>query len=400
MKKVLVTDGEQRSSLAVVRSLGGAGYDVRVCSAHDRPLAGASRYCTSTHRVHDPAEDPAGFLAAIETLVDEVGIEIVLPMTDISAPILFELRRTRPSVMVPFPDADKYHAVSDKAALSLEAQKLGVPVPQQRVVDAPSQAGPAALELAGEVGYPIVLKPARSVVERGGRPHKLTVEIADSALRLERLLNDYPPEAYPLLVQEHIDGPGLGVFLLFHEGRTLAAFGHERLREKPPTGGVSVYRESVPLRADVKAHAETLLRHFGWSGVAMVEFKEKATTGTPYLMEVNGRFWGSLQLAIDAGVDFPELLMRTMTGCTVAPVTRYRTGVRSRWLWGDLDHLIGVLRAPPETRAGHAGLPSRFTAIARFLIPWRPGDRWEVLRLSDPRPFFSESVSWFRSLRS
>ena len=54
----------------------------------------------------------------------------------------------------------------------------------------------------------------------------------------------------------------------------------------------------------------------------------------------------------------------------------------------------------PETRAGHSGVPSRFTAIARFLIPWRPGDRWEVLRLSDPRPFFSESVSWFRSLRS
>ena len=32
----------------------------------------------------------------------------------------------------------------------------------------------------------------------------------------------------------------------------------------------------------------------------MVEFKQDATTGTPYFMEVNGRFWRSLQPGIDA----------------------------------------------------------------------------------------------------
>jgi len=69
-----------------------------------------------------------------------------------------------------------------------------------------------------------------------------------------------------------------------------------------------------------------------WHGVAMVEFKVSAD-GTPYLMEVNARFWGSLQLAIDAGVDFPWLLYQLATGRDVESDDDYVTGVKSRWLW-------------------------------------------------------------------
>ena len=130
----------------------------------------------------------------------------------------------------------------------------------------------------------------------------------------------------------------------------------------------------------------------------MVEFKQDAATGTPYLMEVNGRFWGSLQLAIDAGVDFPELLVRLASGESVEPPTGFRLGVRSRWLWGELDHLLWILRAPRGYRRENPDLPTRVAALARFLVPWRPGDRLEVLRFSDPKPFLRESVAWFRAL--
>ncbi|MDH5761188.1 MAG: ATP-dependent carboxylate-amine ligase, partial [Gemmatimonadota bacterium] len=122
-------------------------------------------------------------------------------------------------------------------------------------------------------------------------------------------------------------------------------------------------------------------------------------TGTPYLMEVNGRFWGSLQLAVDAGVDFPELLVRVAEGKDVPPIPGYRIGVRSRWLWGDVDHLLSVLRGPKGLRETHPELPTALGAVARFLVPWRPGDRFEVLRPDDPRPFLRESAEWFRALR-
>lgn len=412
--RILITDAEQRSSLAAVRSLGRAGHDVVVCSAHRAPLAGASRFARATLQVPDPTSDPGAFAAAVSDLVTREHIDVLVPMTDVSAPLLFDLRARHPELTIPFPDRAAYERASDKIGLSELAATMGVPVPRGLLLPArPEQGGPdtegggpdggvpAAVALAAfarEVGYPLILKPGRSSVEGEGGVVRLAVRQVTDADKLHAALADYPDEAYPLLVQERVSGPGLGAFMLAADGEVLASFGHRRLREKPPTGGVSVYRESVPLRADVEAYATKLLAALRWTGVAMVEFKEDAATGTPYLMEINGRFWGSLQLAIDAGVDFPCLLVDAALGERPAhrPVPRH--GIRSRWFWGDVDHLIGVLKAPRGYRATNPELPSRLGAVLRFLLPWRPGDHFEVLDLGDLRPFLRETVQWFRAL--
>ncbi len=127
----------------------------------------------------------------------------------------------------------------------------------------------------------------------------------------------------------------------------------------------------------------------------MVEYKVDERTGTPYLMEVNGRFWGSLQLAVDAGVDFPALLVRAALGQPLPPPPEYREGVRLRWLWGDVDHLIARLR-PAADRNGNGLRAGRFGAVADWVTSWRPGERWETLRFSDPRPFLRESLEWVK----
>ena len=127
----------------------------------------------------------------------------------------------------------------------------------------------------------------------------------------------------------------------------------------------------------------------------MVEFKCSAATGQAYLMEVNGRLWGSLKLAIDAGVNFPVLLARLAMGEAVAPVTSYRVGLRCRWFWGDVDHLVYRLRHSKAVLDLPPSAPSRLRAVAEFLIwrPWR--DRFEVFAWSDPGPFWLESREWF-----
>ena len=99
----------------------------------------------------------------------------------------------------------------------------------------------------------------------------------------------------------------------------IAWFAHRRIREKPPSGGVSVLCESVAVDPMLKEYAERLLRAAEYRGVAMVEFRI-GTDGRPYLMEVNARFWGSLQLAIDCGVDFPWLYYQMLMGEKVEPV--------------------------------------------------------------------------------
>jgi len=176
-----------------------------------------------------------------------------------------------------------------------------------------------------------------------------------------------------------------------NNGQPVALFAHRRLREKPPSGGVSVLRESIALPQPMTQYALRLLQHVGWHGVAMVEFKVDRDNGTPFLMEVNGRFWGSLQLALDAGVNFPLLLCALANGNTVnAPTADYRVGVRSRWLLGDLDHLLqrlcksdAALSLPPHS-------PTKVNTLIDFCRLFQKNMRYEVNRLDDLSPFYYE----------
>jgi predicted ATP-grasp superfamily ATP-dependent carboligase len=208
------------------------------------------------------------------------------------------------------------------------------------------------------------------------------------------VIEQLPVGAFPVLLQEKISGPGIGVFLLIWDEETKAEFGHRRLREKPPSGGVSVLRESVTVPDDLLDQSERLLHAFQWRGVAMVEYKIDNQTGTPYLMEVNGRFWGSLQLAVDAGVDFPSLLVRHALGESPPPVRDYQVGVKLQWFWGDVDHLLLVLRG---RGMGPGQSIPRLEAMKEFLATSLGlGIRKEVFSFGDLRPFLMESLDWIR----
>jgi len=391
MSRVLVTDGEQRAALAVVRSLGRAGHRVHVVASRPRPVAGASRYAFRTATAPDPLDSADAFVDTIVRRVREWGIDVVLPIAEPSILALLAARHRLGDATLPFPDLEVFRALSDKQLVLAVAADMGILTPEQRALSRPDQ---DPRTVAEGIGYPLVIKPYRSVAGDGARGHKLEVRHAANADELVERVREYPPAAFPLLLQQRIVGPGVGVFLLVWEGRLRAVFAHKRLREKPPAGGVSVYCESVAPPWGLVGSARALLERFGWSGVAMVEFKVDAGSGLPYLMEVNPRFWGSLQLAIDAGVDFPALLVRAASGAPTGPPPVYRPGNRLRWGWGDVDHLIARLRRSPEELALPDGAPTRWTALLDFLL-WRPGDRLCTLRLEDPVPFLCETINWF-----
>jgi predicted ATP-grasp superfamily ATP-dependent carboligase len=151
--------------------------------------------------------------------------------------------------------------------------------------------------------------------------------------------------------------------LAYDRGKPVAFFAHKRLREKPPSGGVSVLSESVEVPPNLYDMGRRILDHVQWHGVAMVEFKV-ADDGTPYLMEVNARFWGSLQLAIDAGVDFPWLLYQLAQAKTLKEMQSYTVGVRNRWLLGDLLHLFLVLKRDTRLQVTPT---EKWRAIRQFL---------------------------------
>ena len=387
--RVIVTDGEQRSALAIVRSLGRAGHRVEVVSASGRSLAGASRFCRSDHAVPDALAAPDAFGAAVLARLRERSADALVPVTEASLRVLLPLRAQLEGVLLPFPDAATFARVSDKESILGAARSRDIAVPEQVVLE---ERDPAAV---GSLEFPVVLKPWVSVVREGGHSRKLGVVHVSDRSELEAALQALPDTAFPLLAQRRIVGPGVGIFLLRWNGAVIARFAHRRIREKPPSGGVSVYRESIAVPEAWYAQAERLLDSVDWSGVAMVEFKLDEATGRPYLMEINGRFWGSLQLAVDAGVDFPRLLLEAATGAPTVEAPTYRPGVRLRWEWGDLDHLLARLRKSDAALHLPPGTPSRLATIGQVLWPWRPGERWEVFRPSDPGPYIRETQLWF-----
>lgn len=294
--------------------------------------------------------------------------------------------------LIPFPDLARFTAICDKEHVLQVAAECGIAVPQQVVVRSRE-------DLSGFVDrlvFPIVVKPSRSVSADGDHRVKLGVAHAADRSQLVQVTERLPDAGFPLLLQQRIVGPGVGIFLLIWDGRVVARFSHRRIREKPPAGGVSVYRESIPAEPGLVERSSQLLKRFDWSGVAMIEYKLDERSGTPYLMEINGRFWGSLQLAIDAGVDFPRLLVELARGEQPEPVGEFRIGVRSRWWWGDVDHLVTRFRRSDAALGLPPGSPSRLRSLLDFLTLWRPGDRNEILRCSDPSPFGRETLQWLK----
>jgi predicted ATP-grasp superfamily ATP-dependent carboligase len=195
-------------------------------------------------------------------------------------------------------------------------------------------------------------------------------------------------------LQRFIPGRGCGVCVLVSKDGSLAAeFAHERLRDYRPTGSGSVLRRSVAVNRHLREISLKLLRHIGAHGIAMVEFRIDDRTGDPYLMEINGRFWGSLQLAVDAGVNFPLLLVDQALGRSVV-LPRYSENVILRWWLGDLIRTMRVLKGRP---AGYIGVfPSRVSALREFFGPQPKGTRSEVLRWTDCWPGLIEPLSFLR----
>ena len=384
---VLVTDGGERAALAVVRSLG-RHEAVVVASPYGRSVAGASRFARLEVQIPSPLDAPAKFAEAVAGIVRAHAIDAVFPVSDAACRALVGARATLGAAHLLAPTADAYTRLSNKLEVARLAAAHGLGVPPGRE----ALSLDAALSTAAELGYPTVLKPATSVVEAGGDAARKTgiVRVADAAAL--RVAWPQLAELAPVLVQRSVPGWGEGIFLLRWGGRTRAAFAHRRLREKPPEGGVSVLCESVALDPDRTRRVEAVMDAVGYEGLAMAEFK--ADGRDAWLMEFNARPWGSLQLAVDAGVDFPRLLLEAFRGTVRDDPPRYAIGVRSRWLLGDVDHALALVRGGIDSR-GRSGL---LAALGVLLRPAGRRCRWEDPRLEDPAPFFRALHGWLLAL--
>ncbi|MBY0228128.1 MAG: ATP-grasp domain-containing protein, partial [Gemmataceae bacterium] len=365
--RVLVVGDNDLAGLASVRSLGRAGLRVSLVSFEDCPAARWSRHVSRVHRLGHPLRD-AGFADRVLDLLRREPFDVVLPTSDKGLLPLLPVRREIDALSrLAAPEDAALDAACRKEETVALAQRLGVPVPPTELVTG---------EGWTPSSFPVVLKPSRSVVP--GSTKRNEVAIARTAEEVRRHLPALL-RAGPVLAQGFVGGRGVGLNVLADRGEIVAAFQHRRLHE-PADGGASSYRASEPLSPALLGHARKLMAALRWTGPAMLEFKDDPDNG-PSLMEINGRLWGSVALAIAAGVDFPRLCYDLFVTGRAGPCFGYRAPFHLRHTTKDLFWLRQNFRPGPGALRLSAG---------QLL-----GEAWNVLRgregydlewLTDPLP--------------
>lgn len=389
----IILDGHLKSALAAVRSLSQKGVNV-ICGADRRyAMSLHSKYCHNKFLYPSPKESKSKFLNAVITAANRYNDKpVVYTFSDATyLPLARERERILQHAHMVLPNADSIEIAFDKAHTLRLAQAQGIPTPKTYFVENLDEIN----ELGPSLTYPVIIKPRHSCrwFDEKGVDGRVIFAMSFSDLQKKYSdLYDYTKE-FPL-VQEYIQGEEYGVELLYEHGELRAACAHRRIRSLSPTGGASVVKETVEMPKMMGQYARLLLEKLKWHGPAMVEFKVDMLDNTPKLMEINGRFWGSLPLAVYAGIDFPYMVYKMAKGDDIEVAPEHRAGVKSRHLLGDVKHLISVLFKKDPMRS--VSYPERGRTLLSFLM--NKDMRYDVISFDDPKPFFVEVVDNIRRI--
>jgi len=373
---VLVADAPSNASLAVVRSLGRRGIPVGVCAFADEfNLAAHSRWATESFTVPSPSRDASGFIAALARLLEDGKYPILFPTTERTIQLVSAARDRLPRwIRIPIPDANALATVVDKARTTALAEGLGVSVPRTW---RPASAEEVAA-LAPTLPYPVIVKPRQTnFLAANGYLAKVDYAVVSGAAALVRAWNAVHDVVPRPLIQVLVRGRGVGINTLWQQGRPLVWFSHRRIREIDLRGGRSTAAESAPCDPRLVESARRMLAALDWHGVAMAEFKWDQETDAFWLLEINGRFWGSLPLALAAGVDFPYYLYQVAVDATPSPPPSYPFGIVARDAVAELKHFVKVMMGGRGVRL------ATLRQVPTILHPWKASFNWTR---DDPAP--------------
>jgi len=375
-RPVLVFNAVPHVVVAVARSLHRQG--IPVTFAHvDGGATPASRAFQNSVRLPSHRVAPDEFIDALCAVIESQGHDMLIPCSDPGlAAALEHYDRLSSLLHVGCPAADIVRSVLDKGRTMQAAEACGILTPADCAL-------PDLRTLESQrnrLQFPVVAKPLSKEDERK-HAFKMRYFATFEDLRDAFLLD--PGFGVHNLLQEFCPGDGVGIEILFHRNQPLTMFQHRRLKEFPVSGGGSVTSVSEPLDPLLGEQAVALLRELKWEGVAMVEFKCDRAQGKSVLMEVNGRYWGSLPLAIGAGIDFPFYEWQLAHGQQPVIPSSYRAGLRFRWLGGDIRRLGSLF---DQSKGDGFPLPSKTGESIRFLKDFAGPTCPAIWSWTDPMP--------------
>ena len=377
---VLVLELESHMALTFVRALGREGIACLGVSYEGVSFGCRSKYLRG-YAAWVP-RDGEELIAGTLELIRLARPDFVMAATETVMTLLNACRELLPpETKLLFAEQAVLDRAFDKSVSLRAAEALGIPVARSYSATEILGCG----EVPPDATFPLVLKPPAPYRGSPWREIDFRYGFCISSEEVLETLRRFERAPYLPLVQEYCAGRGVGVELCMHRGEVIAAFQHERVRELPVTGGVSVMRRSVPLDRELLDESVRLLRALEWKGLGMVEFRCDDRSGKHWMLEVNGRLWGSISLPLRCGVNFPLLLLQSLglDTHTRAPIAEYPTNVYCRALSLDLRRLITVLRTNEHA---NGATRSRLRPLGEFLRDFLRRSYYDVEWIEDPRP--------------
>ncbi|RKY12507.1 MAG: hypothetical protein DRP65_00950 [Planctomycetota bacterium] len=331
--KILLTDGGLKHTLAALRYLSFKGHEVSVLG-NNRACSRFSRY-VNRYICYNPQSN-FGIEHYCSVLLEEIRkhkYDLLIPIGSWSVECVSkyaeQINHYTKTIVA---DNKKIRMALNKRLSHDFVASIGVPVPTtffpQKIEEIES--------FSAKVKYPVVIK---AIMETGGSIVDYAYDQSDLQNKYNLMCreNSFSTDNLPML-QEYIDGTGWGFFALYQNGVCKQVFMHRRIREFPPSGGFSCCAESV-FNEELKYYGLKILDHLKWHGIVMVEFRRRRADNKFFFLELNPKFWGSLELALASGANFPDLIARIAAGEESGYSETYNVGLRFHWpLDGDIKH--------------------------------------------------------------
>jgi predicted ATP-grasp superfamily ATP-dependent carboligase len=386
----LVLGIETQIGVGVIRELGRAGVRVIALANGERSVGLASRH-VARGIVVGPARDEA-LIGRIREIGRAHGSAILVAISEPDLKWLIANRNAFAPVKVVVPDAEAFRRVLDKAETLRLARGVGIRVPR---TEAPRTIA-AWFEACSSMHYPVVVKWADPMAAMPSlRAQGLAlekVEFAHDEGALRHIGERYASAGIWPLIQEYVPGRGLGQFFFMYQGRAVRRFQHLRIAEWPPEGGFSSVCDAVPLseHQDLQERSIALLQEIGWEGCAMVEYRLDDATGEAVLMEINGRFWGSFPLAVQAGAGFATLAYYLQGLGQLPSLPPLNERLRCRMVVTEIKRLVRILLQPGRI-SDRSFRIRRLHELARFARDFfRPATCYYLWDRRDPGPLFAD----------
>jgi predicted ATP-grasp superfamily ATP-dependent carboligase len=358
-ERILVTGAEERSTLAVCRTVAAGGYRVGAVAGERPAPTHWSRSCSERYLLPDARADPDAFVDGLAGILRDTPYAALVPSTD-AALLAVSGRRDRlpETTQLGLPSHEAVETATDKIALDAAAAVVGLPSPETAVCHTPEE----GLAAARRLGLPLVIKPRRTVYEEDGQfKQRGGAFVADEAEFAEKVRGFGSPYLLQRLQHGEVHSAA-GV--ITPEGEVLSFSASRYVRTWPPEAGSVAYAITIDPPGGLRERVGHLLGELGWFGIFELELIY-APDGSYHAIDLNPRPYGSLAHASAAGAPHARVFIDWLLGRKPAPSTAL-AGVRYRWEDADLRHALWLARNGRRREATIALRPHAGVVHAHF----------------------------------